>query len=296
MPRCTANARRNSGDLNLSTLIGRILRPPWVRLGVGVVMFGVSWGRDRASESQPGALAPEPVRVVGPSHVADPAALHLPPEPLEVVIDVGAVERDHPGVRAWAVVTAGLCQKWYPAVCATLGADSPPHRMTLRVVPKLDPGVGAHAEESTITVSVESILHDPANYGSMIHELTHIAQGYTYGWFRNRGIGWLVEGLADYVRFYVYEVDPTFGGIRPGKSHFDDGYRATACFLDYIVRTYDPNFVKKLHHALRDGKMNNAVFNRMLAEDRDVPASRRQGADTLFGEFTAEWSKSHAGP
>jgi len=119
-------------------------------------------------------------------------------------------------------------------------------------------------------------------------------QGYTYGWFRNRGIGWLVEGIADYVRFYVYEVDPTLGGIRPGASRYGDGYRSTACFLDYIVRTYDRNFVKKLHRTLRAGNMSNAVFNQMLLEDPEVSTSRHKGADVLFEEFIADWSSAHA--
>jgi Peptidase of plants and bacteria len=292
--------RANLADHQLSTVlsINACIRPILSRrlgrLAFGVAVFGGSLLNGWSSERQQEFLAPDPVRVFGPAHVADPAALHLPAMPLEIDIDTAAVESDHPGVRAWAVVTAELCRKWYPVVCATLGAEAPPHRISLKIVPKLDPGKGAHAEETTITVSVESILRNPSDYGSMIHELTHIVQGYTYGWFRNRGIGWLVEGIADYVRFYVYEVDPTLGGIRPGASRYSDGYRSTACFLDYIVRTYDRNFVKKLHRTLRAGNMSNAVFNQMLLEDPEVPTARHKGADVLFEEFIADWSSAHA--
>jgi len=167
--------RANLADHQISTVLNPndFIRPllsrRFARLAFGVAVFGGSLLNGWSSERQQDFLAPDPVRVFGPAHVADPAALHLPAMPLEIDIDIVAVESDHPGVRAWAVVTAELCRKWYPVVCATLGAEAPPHRILLKIVPKLDPGKGAHAEDTTITVSVESILRNPSDYGSMIH-------------------------------------------------------------------------------------------------------------------------------
>lgn len=269
--------------------------PSALVLSLACFVQGATAASDGVPPSEPlrAITVPRPVRVSVPGEVADPSTLNWPAMPLDIVVDVSAVERGHPGVRVWCEITAGLCRKWYPVICATLGETNPPHRVALVVVHSLDPGVGAHAEGERITVSVESILRNPADYGSIIHELAHIAQGYTYGLFRNRGIGWLVEGIADYVRFYFYEADPKFGGIKPGKSRYTDAYRSTACFLDYIVRTYDAAFVKKLHRTLSAGDMNRATFSRMLAEDADVLPARRKSVDALYADFLAEWTQRH---
>jgi hypothetical protein len=230
-----------------------------------------------------------PARTFGPGEVSDPADPRFPRVPVNVILDISATDKARPELKIWSAITPRLCEQWYSVICACLGENDVPHKVILRVVA----GTGGHAEDNVITVGVQDILRNPTDYGAVIHELTHVVQGYRYGWFRNKGVGWLVEGIADYVRFYAYETDPKYGEIRLGKSQYCDGYRTTASFLDYIVRVYDGNFVKKLHRALRAGIMNPDVFDRMLATDADVPVSRRETRAELFEHFLVEWQSKH---
>lgn len=87
--------------------------------------------------------------------------------------------------------------------------------------------------------------NNPSDYGSVIHELTHVVQQSPY-----YDPVWVIEATADYMRYYhgyrgniVEEV----GG------HFTRGYRYGADFLRYIEKTYQiKDFVKKLNVEVRN--------------------------------------------
>ena len=64
--------------------------------------------------------------------------------------------------------------------------------------------------------------------------------------------GWLVEGIADYIRWFKYEPKPT--GTRPrnpDKANYTDSYRITAGFLNFVVQKHDKEVVAKLNAAMR---------------------------------------------
>lgn len=87
----------------------------------------------------------------------------------------------------------------------------------------------------------------------MIHEMVHIIQGY-----RN-GPGWLVEGIADYVRYYIYE--PNRAPSKPGPSNnYTDGYGVTAYFLNYIVTRVRNDMVFVTNKNMREGKYVDSVW------------------------------------
>ena len=75
--------------------------------------------------------------------------------------------------------------------------------------------------------------------GAMVHETTHIVQQYRT---RNNP-GWLVEGIADYVRFFKYEPGKIGPTSRPKWPHYDGSYRVTAAFLQYLTTQYDKEIV-----------------------------------------------------
>jgi hypothetical protein len=248
-------------------------------------------------------VIPEPVRVLGPTQIENPKVASGPPVPLVVSIDISKVEKDLPEIGKWAENAAKVCGAWYPVICHALaGRDlKPPHRITLIFVAHLPPGWAAFANNGTITISLETLSRDFSNYGMVIHELTHLVQGYpahsgmfSWFWHRNRGVEWLSEGIADYVRFYLYEADSTRGGIRPGQSNYTDSYRSTACFLDYLVRNYDDGIVRKLNAVLRRGDMDETVFKKILLEDASVPPAQRKDVDTLYQSFLTEWTRNNS--
>jgi len=66
-----------------------------------VAVFGGSLLNGWSSERQQDFLAPDPVRVFGPAHVADPAALHLPAMPLEIDPFARGISRQQNAYRSF---------------------------------------------------------------------------------------------------------------------------------------------------------------------------------------------------
>ena len=109
-------------------------------------------------------------------------------------------------------------------------------------------GVAA-AGGNRITGSVKYFKDHPKDVGALVHETAHCVQQYKG---RNNP-GWLVEGVADYVRFFKYEPNKP-KPLAPEKAKYDGSYRTTAAFLEYVVVTHDKGAVLKLNAAMRQGK------------------------------------------
>jgi len=95
----------------------------------------------------------------------------------------------------------------------------------------------------------------------MIHETCHVVQRY-----RGRGNpGWLVEGVADYVRFFVFEPGKA-GPVNPNRARYNGSYRTTAAFLAFVSAKYDKQLVLKLNQRMRDGKYQEDVFHELTGK------------------------------
>jgi len=75
--------------------------------------------------------------------------------------------------------------------------------------------------------------------------------------------------MADYIRWFKYEPQSHGADIiwmrKLGKRfspHYNDSYRITANFLDWVSRKYDEDIVSKLNAAMRDGKYNHGLWKR----------------------------------
>jgi len=104
--------------------------------------------------------------------------------------------------------------------------------------------------------------------GAVVHELVHVVQ--QYKWPRQaEGTqtpppGWLVEGIADYVRWFNYEPQSRGAEIRSPQAaavRYDDSYRVSANFLNWVAERYDANIVKKLNAALREGQYREELWS-----------------------------------
>lgn len=94
---------------------------------------------------------------------------------------------------------------------------------------------------------------------------------------RGAGGSWLTEGIADYIRLAHFEPDaPLPRPINPDKAKYTDSYKTTATFFRWIEKTYDPNLVKKINLALRDGKYKLELFEEFTGKP----------IDQLWTEFT----------
>lgn len=108
--------------------------------------------------------------------------------------------------------------------------------------------------------------------GACVHEFVHVVQDYRDagdGW--RAPPGWLVEGIADWVRWCNYEGEAGRKGVyemAKEKPKHNDSYRITAAFLDYIVRKYDRDLVAKLNKVCRQGKYGEHVWKELTGKSR----------------------------
>lgn len=208
------------------------------------------------------ALADEPsiqrfLYPLAPAKVGDPPVF---------VIDVTDIA-DLPDSVRWAEDARTLCEQWHPIVCRFLATDDWTAPKEIKLVFKKELKVPAYASGSTITISGPWIKQHPDDFGCVIHELTHVIQAYP----NSRGKpGWLVEGIADYIRFWKYEPEVPRPHIDREKASYRDSYRTTAAFLAWVSSKYDRRLVPKLDKALRDGKYTDAIFGEVTGRNLDA--------------------------
>ena len=110
--------------------------------------------------------------------------------------------------------------------------------------------------------------------GLTVHETAHVVQAYsTYNPV------WLVEGIADYIRWVKFEPENFRLRINVQKSTYHDSYRTTATFLAWCELHYDSTLVTKLSRAVRFGTYSNDLFKTYCGKD----------VDTLWSEFVAAY-------
>jgi hypothetical protein len=103
--------------------------------------------------------------------------------------------------------------------------------------------------------------------GSVVHEMVHVVQNYGRGRRRNpsavRTPGWLVEGMADYIRWFLYEPETRGAEITArnlDRARYNASYRITGNFLDWVTRQYDQDLVGKLNAAAREGDYSEELW------------------------------------
>ena len=174
-----------------------------------------------------------------------------------------------PDVKEWAEKARDLCEKWYPLISEALASkDFTPPREVKLVFKDEKKGI-AYTTGAKITVVADWIRKHPDDFGLVIHELCHVVQSYP------KGVGWITEGIADYIRNYKFEPKPP--GKVSSKSSYKDGYKTAAVFLAWIEKTKDKDFIRKMNEALRTGKYKEEEVKEWTGADYD----------TLWKEFIA---------
>lgn len=190
--------------------------------------------------------------------------------PIEFSIDVS----DAPELKEWTEKTVRVCERQYPMLCDELGSDGFKPVTRIRMTLKGDYNGVAYASGANIVGSVKYFKASPNDVGAMVHETAHCVQLY-----RGRNPGWLVEGVADYVRFFKYEPNKP-RPLPPERAKYDGSYRTTAAFLVFVSEKYDPQAVRKLNAAMREGKYKPEVW-------KDITG-------LTVEELGREWQKSLA--
>jgi len=177
--------------------------------------------------------------------------------PIEFTLDVA----DTPEMKEWCHKVIRVCERHYSMICEELSSEGyrPPSQIHLTMKAGYN-GV-AEASGNKITGSVKFFKAHPDDMGAMVHETAHCVQGY-----RARNLpGWLVEGIADYIRFWKYEPGKA-GRLAPEQAKFDGSYRTTTAFLAFVSENYDGKLVNKLNSLLRDGKYEVGVWKTLTGK------------------------------
>ena len=192
--------------------------------------------------------------------IDSPAKLARPEVAVRVRVDTSEV----PELEGWGAKAKDLCERWQPKIARLLASDgdTPPHEMTL--VFKKDMEGVAFASGTTITIAADWVKAHPDDLGMVIHELTHVVQSYP----ANRP-GWLVEGIADYVRIVHFEPDAPRPPIDPDTASYRDAYKTTAAFLAWLETHHDNPIVSRLNLALRRDDYDDALFETLAGKPLD---------------------------
>lgn len=200
---------------------------------------------------------------------------------LEIKVDTSQA----PESAEWAEKAKKLAEEWYPNLVYMLDYSfmenrrfEPGKSITIEFKP-MD-GV-AHSVGDRVVISSKWIKSQPGDFGMVVHEFVHQAQSY-----RKRVPGWITEGIADYLRFFVYEKngDRTCR-VNPDSSKYTDSYRTTGAFFDWIVRNRNPYFISELNAVCRkDGLPDDRVEDVFKTLAGDTP-------EELWKEFVESLRK-----
>jgi hypothetical protein len=191
--------------------------------------------------------------------------------PVEIALDV----TDAPEMKEWGDRVVRICEREYTDICTLLASDGYTPPTQIKMALKSDYKGVAMAGGTRITGSVSYFKKNPGDVGAMVHETAHCVQSY-----KGRGNpGWLVEGVADYVRFWKYEPGKA-GRLQPERAKYDASYRITAAFLAFVSEKYDPQAVPKLNAAMREGRYTPEIWRTLTGKSVD--------------ELNQEWRQSLA--
>ncbi|MFC6644932.1 basic secretory family protein [Granulicella cerasi] len=174
-----------------------------------------------------------------------------------------------PDLADWGMEKiAPAIERWYPRIATMLASPGFHASKTVVVEFKTQTNVPAYTEGHTITANAEYFRKRPQDVNALVHEATHVIQA--YGSADNPS--WLVEGLDDYIRFYIVEPETNGATIKPERIasvHYNDSYRTTANFLHWLVKQYGSNVIEELNAAMRDGRYKPEIWIKLTGHSAD---------------------------
>lgn len=181
-----------------------------------------------------------------------------------------------PDLAVWAAKAERQMEEFWPDTEAMLYSYRfiPPNMVN--VIYKTGPNVTGVAATGggVMTVNSKWCREHPDDTGLTVHETSHVIQAYSA-----YNPVWMVEGIADYIRWVKFEPEHFTVQINPAKATYHDSYRTTAAFLGWCELHYDSGLVTKLSDAVRFGRYNNDLFKTYCGKD----------VDTLWAEFIAAY-------
>ncbi len=169
-----------------------------------------------------------------------------------------------------------VVQSWYPKIVEMLPSEGfiAPSRVGMRFLDDSQMrGTPAYANGSVITLNTQWFRRELKREarGAVVHEMVHVVQSYS----RNRRNprpptpGWIVEGIPDYIRWFLYEPESKGAEITQrglATANYDASYRVTGNFFDYLTQSHDKEIIAKLNAVARNGRYDADFWNETLSK------------------------------
>jgi hypothetical protein len=124
-----------------------------------------------------------------------------------------------------------------------------------------------------ITINADWLRKHPDDFGMIIHELSHVVQRYP-----KYDPAWLIEALADYCRFWVYEPKESRPHIDPQHTNIRDSYQRGAAFMAWLAAQYGDELIRDISTGLRKGYYSEDMFKKITGQSLESLHKRyRQG-------------------
>lgn len=197
-----------------------------------------------------------------------PEPVAMPAARVEIVETAGGACRfavdttEAPDLTDWThTELAPVLREWYPRIAKLLASAGYAAPRNVQIVFSAEmKGVAATGgtRVSCAAKWYRANLKGEAK-GSIVHELVHVVQQYGLNRRNPKATptpGWVTEGLADYIRWFLYEPQSHGAEVRArdaAKARHDASYRTTANFFNFVTTKYDPQLVTQLNAAARAG-------------------------------------------
>jgi hypothetical protein len=140
--------------------------------------------------------------------------------------------------------------------------------------------------------------------GAVVHELAHVVQNYGIARRNNpsatRTPGWLVEGICDYIRWFLYEPETRGAEITSrniARAKYDGNYRITGNFLNWVTETYCKDIVQRLNAAAREGKYSEDLWKTATGHTvQELGDEWKTSLEKRIAAETAEAAKANTLP
>lgn len=172
-----------------------------------------------------------------------------------------------PDLRDWTLEKLfPVMEEWYPKIIAMLPVEgyTPTDTVYFALknateLPGYAKGVPGYASGDRITLNASFIRDnkDGESIGCAVHEITHVVQFAGNPRPRvQRPPTWVFEGATDYIRWFLFEPESKGAEITKGnvgRSKYDDSYRVTANFMDWVIKNYDKDLMRKINLSIHTG-------------------------------------------
>jgi hypothetical protein len=170
-------------------------------------------------------------------------------------------DSEAPDLHDWATAEVEILKKEYPKIVAAIPSPGYQAPKAFKLTIDKDYDGVAYTSGTQVVASAAYTRAHKSDTGFLVHEAFHVVQQ------GGNAPGWFIEGSADWYRFYTYEP----GKIRgPGSNaNYDDGYRTSAWFLNYVATKYDAGIVQKVQAAGRARKYTDQLFVQLTGKTLD---------------------------